>query len=221
MATPDTPLSLFLPYVLPHAMKVPEPVAEFNLRLAAIEFCERTRCWRHAVSVAVSSNNQTLVAPAFTTIHQFEEATHDGRLLIPTQYTSLPPEVLSGELATGLPTWISQTEPGQVTIHPYLEGTLRLTVFLKPRHGTQFGADATNPLRDALNIVPAFMLSQHAEALACGALARILAIPGKPWSDPQRAMYHKAEFDKACDGSFSSNMTGQQRAPLRTKGQYM
>lgn len=221
MATPDTPLSAFLPYVLPHAMMVPEPVAEFNLRLAAIEFCEKTRCWRHAVSVAVSSNNQTLVAPDFTTIHEFEEATHDGRLLTPTQYTSLPPQVLSGELVEGLPVWISQTEPGLVTIFPYATGTLRMTVFLKPRHGTQFGADATNPLRDALNIVPAFMLSQHAEALAHGALKRILAVPGKPWSDPGRAMYHKTEFDMACGGSFASNMTGQQRAPIRTKPQFM
>lgn len=221
MAAPDTPLSLFLPYVLPHAAKVPEPVAEFNLRMAAIEFCERTRCWRLAISVPVSSNNQTIVAPAFTTIHQFEEVTHDGRLLIPTQYTSLPPEVLSGELQEGQPAWISQTEPGQVTIFPYLAGTLRMTVFLKPQHGTQFGADPVNPLRDALNVVPAFMLTQNAETLAAGALQRILAMPGKPWSDPGRAMYFKDEFDKGCGASFASNITGQQRAPIRTRGYYM
>ncbi len=221
MAAPDTPLADFLPYVLPHAKMVPDPVAEFNLKLAAIEFCERTRCWRHAISVAVSSNNHTLVAPELTTIHEFEEATHEGRLLVPTQYTSLPPQVLSGELVEGLPHWISQTEPGQVTIFPYQTGTLRMTVFLKPRHGTQYGTDAANPLRDALAMVPAFMLSQHAEALACGALSRLLAVPGKPWSDPQRAMYHKMEFDKACGASFASNITGQQRAPRRTRGQYM
>lgn len=221
MAAPDTPLAAFLPYVVPQAYMVPEPVAEFNLKLAAIEFCERTRCWRHAISVPVSSNNQTLVAPALTTIHEFEEATHDGRLLKPTQYTSLPPEVLSGTLVEGLPEWVSQTEPGQVTIFPYATGTLRMTVFLKPRHGTQYGTDAANPLRDALAMVPAFMLSQHAEALACGALGRLLSVPGKPWSDPQRAMYHRDMFDKACGTSFASNITGQQRAPLRVKPQFM
>lgn len=221
MASPTTPLASFLPYVLPEATACPAPTAEFQLRMAAIEFCERTRCWRHLTSVVVSAENTTIAAPALTTIHEFEEATHDGRLLTPTQYTEVEAEALKGELREGQPQYITQTEPGKVTIYPYAAGTLRLSMFLKPQHGTLFGADPVNPLRDALNMVPPFMLEQHATALAHGALARILRLPGETWTDGERAMFHHSKFEAAVGACSTSNMRGQQRAPVRTKAQWI
>lgn len=221
MASPTTPLASFLPYVLPEAAACPSPTAEFQLRLAAIEFCERTRCWRHLTSVAVSAENSTLAAPALTTIHEFEEATFDGKLLVPTQYTAIEAEALKGELREGQPTHITQTEPGKVTIYPYAAGTLRLSMFLKPQHGTLFGFDPVNPLRDALNVVPPFMLEQHAAALAHGALARILILPRQTWTDPERAAFHRTMFDRAIGACSTSNMRGQQRAPVRTVAQWI
>ena len=46
-------LTKFLPMVLPHVPECPHGVATFNLRLAAIEFCERTLCWRHLAKVTI------------------------------------------------------------------------------------------------------------------------------------------------------------------------
>lgn len=221
MASPIQPLADFLPYVLPEAPSCPAPTAEFQLRMAAIEFCERTRCWRHLTTVAVSSENRTIAAPALTSIHEFEEVTHDGRPLTPTQFTDTEASALTGELMEGPPKYITQTEPGLVTIFPYQAGTLRISMFLKPQHGTLFGYDPINPLRDSLNVVPQFMLAQHAQSLAHGALARILRLPNEPWTDPGRSQFHAMQFEKAIGGHFSNNLRGQQRAPVRVKAQWM
>lgn len=35
----------FGPYVMPHVTGVPLPMLEHHARMAAIEFCERTKCW--------------------------------------------------------------------------------------------------------------------------------------------------------------------------------
>ena len=78
-----------------------------------------------------------------------------------------------------------------------------------------------DPLADANNVVPEFMLIQHAEKLAWGALARILAIPRQPFSDGAAAEVYRARFTEACANLQSATIRGQQRAPMRTKPMWM
>lgn len=221
MAAPNTPLSHFLPYVLPKARGCAEPYAEFQLRMAAIDFCERTRCWRHIITATVTATNRTLVAPSNTTIHEFEEVRHNGLLLTPTQYTDAEPPELTGTVKTGSPQYVSQAEPGIVSIFPYQAGTLKISAFLKPRHGQAYGADPSDPLRDAYNVVPEFMLTQHAETLAAGALARILSTPDEPYTDLAAASMYAGVFAQKASTHFARNMRGQDRAPIRTKPQWI
>lgn len=221
MSAPNTPLSAFLPYVLPYVATCPDPVAEFQLRMAAIEFCERTRCWRHIISVAVAANNQTIAAPTYSTIHEIEEATFNGKPLNPTQYTATDPNELTGLTATGDPVNITQIESGVVALYPFKTGTLRLSAFLKPMHGSAFGLNPLDPLSDAYNVVPEFLLRQHAETIARGALARIYGLPNEQFSNPNNALFYAKMFDEACGRNFASNLKGQQRAPIRTKAQWM
>ena len=61
---PTVQLSQFLHMVLPYAPGLPVMTAEHELRLAAIEFCERTRCWRHMIEVEFDDENaQAAIAP--------------------------------------------------------------------------------------------------------------------------------------------------------------
>jgi|GEM_PF-993873 len=221
MSYPNTPLSTLLPYVLPHVPGCPDPVAEFELRMAAIEFCERTRCWRHMVQVEIASNNRTIIAPSFSQIHEFEEATHNGLKLTPSLWTEGDPDELSGQVREGLPQFITQFAPGQVSIRPFRAGTLRVSAFLKPCHGNAFGYDIEDPLRDAYNTIPAFMRDQYADALAKGALARLHGLPEERFTDPNRSAEARAYFNLACDSAFAANLKGQQRAPIRTKTNWM
>ena len=220
-AFPTTRLDDLMPLILPHAKDCPEPYAALQARLAAIEFCEKTRCWRHIITVPMTINHSLVVAPMNATIHEFEEATFNGQPLTPVQYTEADPTELAETAQSGLPKWITQIAPGEVSVMPFAPGTLRLSVFLKPRHGQMFGVDSDSPLFDAYNVIPEFLFAQHAASLADGALARILMTEGEPFFSPQRAALHGARFKEACDARFSANMRGQQRAPIRTNARWM
>lgn len=217
----------FLPMIMPYAPGVPVMTAEHNVRLAAIEFCERTRCWRHAVDVTFTDENHLAVAaPDYATIHEFEFAVFKGenmdrRQLVPTQYSDIAPDGLDLH-AGSAPEHITQAEPGLVTIFPFAEGTVSLSVFLKPRHGQDFANAAnTAPLQDFYNQVPDFMLTQWGEPIAAGALSRLLMMPGQKWTDPKMGAFRMQQFDNACSRHFSQNIIGQQRAPRRTKPNFV
>lgn len=219
MATVE--LSLFLGHVLPFAPGCPQHTAERALRAAAIEWCERTNGWRVIDSFDLTENRQAIVTPEYAVIHKIEEATFNGLPLTPTAFTEARPDELSGEVEAGDPLYLTQVGPNEVSVYPFAPGVLRLSMFLKPREDSLFGIDPEDSLKDAYNVVPAFMLSQHAERLSFGALARILAIPGQVFTNPQEAQRYRMMFDAACDGTSSASIKGQQRARLRTRPQWL
>lgn len=217
-----TPLSAFLPRVLPYVPGCPEILAVSHLRDAAIEFCERTKCWRHISKTTLSANGRAMVAPFTATVHLIEEATWDGKPLEPVQFTDISPDELTGNTTQSPPAYITQIEPGKVQIYPFQAGgVLRVSAFLKPRADAIYNTDAANPFDDANAVVPDFLFMQDAESIAHGALARIMAVPEHRFSNDVKAVFYRQLFDQACDRRFSRHMRGQQRAPVRVKASWM
>jgi hypothetical protein len=247
MAT-TVPLSSFLPYVLPHTPGAPDFVAEKYVRLAAIEFCERTRCWRRIATVDVADySSEALVAPEYAAIHEIEYATFKSDLfapiaLAPTQFSDLQGELLanphwsvdgSWDINTPInpadkidrnapPQYITQVNPNTVTIYPFMPGRIEISLFLKPRMGQAFiPGTSSQPMIDAFNVAPDFLLTQWGMTIASGALSKMLIEPGKSWSNPGLGGFHLQRFNEGCDSHFSSNMRGQQRAPRRSRFSFM
>lgn len=222
-----TAISNFMPLVLPYAPAVPFPVAEQMIRLAAVEFCERTRCWRHILTRHVDAFNggcgqpQIRILPPYATIFEFEFAYFNGEALTPTQFSDV--DVRSEEQGgpeIGVPAHITQTEPNTVMLLPLPEasGSLQLSLFLKPVSTDEWsGGTYDFEDDDDLNVLPEFLLTQQGEILSHGALARILALPGQSFSDPREAARRAALFAQGLDSRFRTNLRGQQRAPTRTK----
>lgn len=221
MVTATTRIGAFLPFVLPHLTAAPRPLVELSLRQAAIEFCERTKEWRHIISAAVTEQKATPAAPTYSAIHQIESATLDGIQLTPISFTEVLTDDLSGSQDQGQPKYITQSTPNEVQVYPFSPGTLRMSVILKPRAGQLFGTDPADPLHDAYNVVPDFLLTQHGETIAYGALARMFIIPGEAWTDADRANFYRVEFEKRTKASQAVSIKGQQRAPIRTKPVWM
>lgn len=218
---PMAQISDLMPYILPHVPAAPTIWAEFQTRLAVVEFCERTRCWRQIMVKNIPVSGRVMIAPHGATIHEFEEATLDGCDLTPSQFTATDPDEITGDETQGQAKYITQINPGEISVIPASSGKLRVSCFLKPRHGQAIGYDPENPLDDVNNVLPQFMVTQYAEALACGALYRIMATPKQDFTDLKMAGEHKANFEEACNRHFASNMRGQQRAPMRVKARWM
>jgi hypothetical protein len=214
-------LNVLLPLIMTRVNKCPEPYALLQARLAAIDYCEKTRCWRHVTQVELTDNHTAIVTPTGSTIFEFEQATHNGNDLIPIQFTQADPEEMSGLSQGAQPKWISQIRAGEVAVYPFAAGTLRLSAFLKPRHGQLFGTDPTDPLHDAYNVIPEYIATQFGKAIADGALARIFTTKDASFYDPQLAGFHATEFRDACQSQSANNIRGQQRAPIRTNPRWL
>ena len=218
----------FLPLVLPHAPSCPRVVAEQYLRLSAIEWCERTRAWRHITTVTVDEQNEAIVAPDYATIHEIERAefTPTGGdtpfELCPTQFTALDRLAdLSEAAGSAVPEYITQVSPNTIALIPLAEGTVELSLFLKPRNDDEFSQTPGDPLANTYNVVPEHLLIQSGEPIAEGALGRLLALRGTEWFDPKMAAYYRARFDKALDRSFQTQLRGQHRARPRSKASFI
>lgn len=208
------PLSDFLRFVMPHAPGAPEIVAERCLRLAAIEFCERTRCWRQIRSFTMTVPGRSLVAAPYATIHEIERATFDGAPLTPIQFSDISQDLLTGG---GTPAYITQANPNSVIVYPHAEGVLELSLFLKPRADSEFLACTDEPMTDLFSRVPEHMFIQHAEAIAFGALARLLLMPKTEYFNANLGAYYEGKARERMDGLFSANLRGQHRAARRVR----
>lgn len=226
MSAPTINVADFLPLVRPHAYGAPDPTIMQSLRMAAVEFCERTRCWRHVHTLALPQDGRATVAPTWSAIHEFETATwsaetdpatatfEQGRELTPLAYSDIGP---GGFVHAGGPQAISQVSPNQVIVLPAEAGVLRLSLFLKPMHGQEWDLAADGEVQNRYDTVPAFLLTMHGEAIAAGALARLLMQEKTAYYSPDRAAMFAARFEAAADRRFTHNLRGQQRAPLRSK----
>ncbi len=218
---PTRRLSDFLPWVMPHAQGVPFPHALQALHDAAVEFCEGTKRWRHTALVEIAHNDAVMVAPFYTAIVEIEAATFDGVALDPVMWTDSAPAQLSGVALSGRPATISQIGPNSVALTPFMPGTLRVAVILKPAVGVSLGHDEDNPMENAFHVVPEFLYSDHVQAIAHGALSRVMMVPNKPYTNPELAAYHTQMFDRAMRRFATSGKRGQQKAPLRVPASFM
>lgn len=205
-------LDEFLPNIRMYAPGAADPTSYFAIRQAAIDFCERTRAWRFDDEFTVSADDyEGLYAPDNSVIHEIEGVWFDGNRLTrktPSQLDELLPKWRSGgEKPTGLPSYVTQIEQNTITIVPFSAGKVKLSLFLKPSQN----ADE----------LPDFLADQHRETIAWGALSRILLIPNQSFSNPDMGAAFGQAFQGKIDGKSTLGITGQQRAPVRTKASFI
>lgn len=213
------PMRDYLPLVMPHVPGCPEIMAERAVRSAIIEFCERTRCWRYIWDVEMTHNGRAVLPFPFATVHEFETASWGDREapLTPTQFSDIDPTLRAMTPASGgVPVYITQVEDNTVAVYPPADGTLHVTMFLKPMPDQMFVAHQF-AIADYYDQAPGFIFRQNAECIAHGAIARLMLTPKQEFTDLKLGQYHAEKFEAGITDKFSHNMTGQQRAPRRTR----
>lgn len=204
------PLDDILPGIMPYAPGCAAPTAYFAIRQAAIEFCERTRLWRYEDEFAVNAAiDEPIMAPSGAVIHEIEAVRFDGDELCPQTVAWLDQHCAGWRASdySGTPSYVTQTDPNTIRIVPLGTGTVSVSLWLKPAQ------DADE--------LPDFLVDQYREVIAHGALVRILSIPNQSFSDPNMAIMFGQGFQGRLDSLSAKGFTGQQRAPMRTRGSFL
>jgi hypothetical protein len=197
------------PSIKVYAPGVADPTMYFGIRQAAIEFCERTRLWRHDDDFQVSSDDcEGIYAPSGAEIHQIEAVFFNGNELEPKSTAWLDEHMRrwrAGEV-TGQPRYYTQTKPDTIRLVPFDAGHLALHFWLKPA-------------QDA-DTLPDWMVDQHREVIAHGALGRILLIPNQSFTNAELGMAFAGSFARRLNELCAQGFSGQQRAPVRTRATF-
>lgn len=174
----------FSSLILPLASGCPWPLAESLTRQAAIEFFKKSLCWRDLLEFDATDENTTvytLSPPEGAVIEKLLLAWVGGQQVTLATIEAGELDQIAGNF-NGL-IWTRNRKT--ITLNnPQAAGTkVQLSAALKPSQAaTQVDPD---------------QFEQHADAIVHGALARILAIADKKWTDKPEAMRHAGLFEEA------------------------
>lgn len=189
------------PYVLPDVANCPMPIVDQAIVRAAIRFCAETGVWRYTPAtqpVVEDTTTYIFVPPAGAKVERVLAAWLDGVPLTVKNATDML-GMQDWQTETGTPEYLVVLSDSQFRVYPLGAGDVDMEVTLKPSR--------------AATTIDDNVFETHVEAIASGALEILLAKPGKPWSSPDHAAYHKGKFDNAIA---DAEIHEFRHAPIRT-----
>lgn len=157
--------------VLIEAPGCPEPIAISTLRRTAIKFCRESHVWVEQINDLYPVNDVTkykVTPPDDTQIIAIASMVHH-----------------KGESEFKVKYWPLVNPLGYLSFPavPELDqGPIRIKVVLAP-------TNTANEMPDAIG-------EDYREGLIHGAVAKLVMMPGKDWSNPQMAAYHQSLYDE-------------------------
>jgi hypothetical protein len=178
--------------VIPHVPGCPVDIATNAIRAAAIDLCDRSGIIEYDAPLITPADQQATYVPTLpngTIIAQINKAWYDGLELEPKDSDFLTKMYGDWQsINAGTPRWITMT-PADLT-------TVRLVPApSNPAAGVIFRLRLTlKPSRASVDFDPN-VAETYTETIAHGALARLMAVPGKPYSNERLAAYHAGLFN--------------------------
>ncbi|MDK2957815.1 MAG: hypothetical protein PWQ57_3313 [Desulfovibrionales bacterium] len=164
-----TPWSAFLPYVHPEAAGAPVAVVLSKIRHAAQDFCQESQIWRESLD--------PVVFPKGVKEADLEAPDDDSRIV----------ELVWLKDAGG-----SKLAPGA----DYTATHETITLASAPAKAFTCSALAALKPSASAETVLDFLFHDWSEAIAHGALGKLMAMVGREWLSPQGAAFHRQEFSK-------------------------
>jgi len=191
-----------LPQVTPECEKVSTLLAVNALRNAARHFCEESTAWRKQLDPIniVNGGTYTLALPTNSQlVSVIKPVIHNGK---PVGYKSLH------ELDNDYLLWRDKRGE-QAEFFTMLSATsLRLYPAPSiPKTGALLVQVALKPSMSSL-VIDDYIAGDYGEHIANLAKAILMAMPGKPWSNPELAIYYRSLTDAAIQESLSKVVSG-------------
>jgi hypothetical protein len=179
----------FGPLILPHAMTVSAPLMVQHARLAAIDFLKHTKAWRVDLTPLVGDGVLTsfpMVLPADSQVEKLLKVSVTDAFGNKGSASVLTIDYGADLAQSGTQELIAYT-PDRVnlTVHPVqaVDASIVATVALKPTLTAATLPDA--------------VFDQFGQLIAKGALATLLVMKDKPWTDTTAARIAYVEFINA------------------------
>lgn len=200
--------------VLPHLAADPsDPVTENAIKRTVIEFCMGSWIWKafpDPVNVKAGVNTYDLEPDTGTDVTTVLAAELDGLPLKARDIPVLNAEIPRWRTVSGTVKYFTQLDTETIILAPLPDVTiakgLTLTLALQP-----------NQKADGF---PAWIYNQYIYSLVDGAVARLMLMPNKGWSDTATGLDRRAKFEAAIANARNSAVSALGIAPQRTRPQH-
>lgn len=198
----------YIPSIHIHVAHCPQPVMLDKLREAAKAFCTDSKIWQETLDgVYVSTSERAIEVehPEGTRVIAPLDCYFGTDPLVATTPHKLAQHYSENwREESGQPKYITMDSPDIIRLcpHPETDGTLTPRAVLAPTLDSTEG--------------PGWLYEDYRDALVHGALARLMVLPGNPWTNPQLAEYHGERFKFHVGQAFARQSRGFVSAPLRS-----
>lgn len=202
--------SAFYDYVMPELSGVTSDLVDIYLRRAAIEFCEETSVYvadHDPISIIKGITEYDLEAPEQETDIVSIKKAWVGDAAI---------DYVSQDTLNQRPTyWPNETAPRPTAFTQQTQTSLIL--YPKPTESLRNGLHLKVMLRPTLSStgIVDWMATKYIQEISDGAKAMLMAMPNKPWTQPDGAAVYRAQFEA---GKTRATIEGQ-RSFTRTSMQ--
>ena len=206
------PFSTFVPDVAIEVPGCPQPLLEHHAMHTVAQFCKETRRLRETLPAinVVAGQGAYAIAPSSSNLKvvRVENVWLDGQPLAP---------VSESELDAEMPDWRTQVDVPSVFV--WYDEELRLV----PAPSTAATDALVVRISYTLDVATSqtgfdeMLYQDYSNGLAAGIKSRLMAIPGRSWSNPEMASYYQNIFKAAiAQGRFDAS-GGLVRSRLRTR----
>jgi hypothetical protein len=190
----------FVSEVRPEVLKCPDPLIIREIRKGCRDLAQDAYVWEYThdpIYVRANVAEYDLDPPSCADIIQVIWAQHDTNILVPTSVAEL-------DEWNGNSDWRTQTDTQAQWYYQPTHKTIRLVY--TPSVSLAQGLNLIvllKPTRDADEVDEIFY-DEYLEAIGSYAKWKLMIMPGKPWTNPDLAEYHRQQW-----------YTGKNRARLR------
>ena len=200
--------------VLPNLAADPsDPVTEYAIKRACIEFCAGSWIWKE-----LSDPIDVTAGEAFYDLEPSNGADITAVMDVAYNGTPLPAKSVAW-LDANLPGWRSNTATPQ-----YFTQVDTEQIILAPVPAAALAAGLTltlamEPSRSSTGL-PKWIFNQYMYTLADGAMARLMLMPDKPWTNLANGQDRRQQFEAGIASARASAVAGLGRATLRVASQH-
>jgi hypothetical protein len=210
----DLALSAWYDDVLPQVSECPVALADWAIRKAAIEFCDRSHAHivdLTAINSVVGTADYALTAPAGSEIVKVIAVLYDGDEIKP-----ISPRDVARSYGDD---WADLQEEPERFLSQY--GT-SLKLIPKPATAVTAGIVPTVVLRPtaAATTIAEVIGTLYKEEIAKGARKTLWLMPKKPWTTFDRGNKEEQDFFEACAVAHSQAQKGRTGAAMRNRNYY-